>query len=209
MADLSDYLYGNGGQDTDSLDDEFERRLLTMITSMPAHLQNQVLILSAYRSVEHQQRLWNDAVARYGSEAAARRWVAPPGRSNHNHGVAVDLHYVSSAAKRWVHDNAGRFGMRFPMDHEPWHIEPVGVREGSYTPSGHGHDDEPWHVSADAYTDGQGLPDPDVVNGDPMAQFERIVDLLQRPGGASSIPLAQLGEAADVNTGKTQELIDG
>ena len=34
----------------------------------------------------------------------------------------------------WVHANAGKYGMYFPMGHEPWHIEPVGTRGGTVAP---------------------------------------------------------------------------
>lgn len=83
-----------------------------------------VSIYSGYRSLEHQERLWNDALERYGSPEAARRWVAPPGNSQHNHGNAADLRYGSDDAQAWVHANAGNYGLHFRMDHEPWHIEP-------------------------------------------------------------------------------------
>ncbi len=93
-------------------------------------------VYSGYRSIEHQDRLFKAAVIRYGSESAARRYVAPPGRSNHNFGKAVDLRFSSSNAKRWAHQNAERYGLWFRMAHEPWHIEPKGgVREDSQTAS--------------------------------------------------------------------------
>lgn len=116
-----------------------------------------IKINSGYRSIAHQARLYRAAVARYG-EAGARRWVAPPGSSKHNHGLAVDLVYGTNsdsrgtqsaagrAAKTWAHANAGRFGLNFRMSHEPWHVEPNGAsipagaastaaRAGSNTPS--------------------------------------------------------------------------
>lgn len=97
-----------------------------------------IKIMSGYRSHAHQARLYADAVAKYGA-AGARRWVAPPGRSKHNHGLAIDLVYGNNtdargtqsaagrAAKMWAHANAARFGLNFRMGHEPWHIEPSGA----------------------------------------------------------------------------------
>ena len=82
-------------------------------------------VVSGYRSVEEQQALW-DASDKTGT------WVAAPGKSNHNHGVAVDLGFETDDATDWAHANAARFGLMFPMDYEPWHIEPVGVRDGTY-----------------------------------------------------------------------------
>lgn len=122
-------------------DDEFARRMQSFMAASGGRLS----VVSAYRSTEHQQRLYQAAIKKYGSEQAARKWVAPPGRSNHNHGLAIDLRYASDEAKEWAHANAARFGLSFPMDHEPWHIEPIGVRDGSYKPD-HQHSD-------DAYTE--------------------------------------------------------
>ena len=53
--------------------------------------------------------------------------AAPPGKSNHEFGLAMDLTFGSAAARRWVHENAHRYGMWFPMDYEPWHIQVVGI----------------------------------------------------------------------------------
>lgn len=87
-----------------------------------------ISIHSGYRSNEVQAKLFEEAVAKYGSEAAARRYVAPPGKSQHNHGLAADLTYANDAAREWAHANAGRFGLEFPMSWENWHIQPTDMR---------------------------------------------------------------------------------
>lgn len=51
----------------------------------PAH------VTSGYRDIALQERIWRDAVAKYGSEAAAREHVAPPGHSQHEVGTAADF----------------------------------------------------------------------------------------------------------------------
>ena len=79
-------------------------------------------INSGYRSPTRQAELFNQAVSKYGSESAARKWVAPPGKSNHGRGIAADL----SNSGGWAHANAGKFGLNFRMSHEPWHVEPGG-----------------------------------------------------------------------------------
>ena len=94
---------------------------------------------SGFRSPERQAQLWQNALAKYGSPEAARKWVAPPGRSNHNHGIAGDLGYASDDARRWAHENAPRYGLRFPMKHEPWHVEPDDARSMRAQHSGHDH----------------------------------------------------------------------
>lgn len=51
----------------------------------------QLTVTSAYRSTEKQARLFAEAVQKYGSEAAARKKVAPPGSSKHEGGTALDI----------------------------------------------------------------------------------------------------------------------
>lgn len=84
-----------------------------------------VSIGSGYRSIAQQTKIYNDWKA--GRHPAPR--VAKPGRSNHNHGLAADLKFADGKTKKWVQDNAGRYGLVFPMADEPWHIEPVGARK--------------------------------------------------------------------------------
>lgn len=50
-----------------------------------------LIVTSAYRSTEKQARLFAEAVQKYGSEAAARKKVAPPGSSKHEGGTALDI----------------------------------------------------------------------------------------------------------------------
>ena len=104
----------------DGLEEDFRRRLEALVAASGG----KVTIRSGYRSVEEQQRLWDNAVKKYGSPEAARKWVAPPGKSNHNKGFAVDL----GGDLRLAAQLAPQFGLYFPMKHEPWHIEPVGSR---------------------------------------------------------------------------------
>jgi LAS superfamily LD-carboxypeptidase LdcB len=71
----------------EGLDSSFSGALMRMILASGGRLR----INSGYRSVERQTELWNAALKKYGSPEAARRWVAPPGHSNHNRGIAADL----------------------------------------------------------------------------------------------------------------------
>lgn len=102
--------------------------LQNMVRSAPADIQGGLRINSGYRSEERQRQLYEAALRKYGNEQEARRWVAPPGRSQHNFGKAVDIGFLSPRAKAWVHENAAQFGLHFPMSHEPWHIEMKGRR---------------------------------------------------------------------------------
>lgn len=79
-------------------------------------------LTSGYRSREHQQRLWDEALQKYGSASAARKWVAPPGTSNHQGGTALDID-VSGGVYDWLRANGPKFGFHQPMSWEPWHWE--------------------------------------------------------------------------------------
>jgi hypothetical protein len=105
---------------------DLQSGLARMIADAPGN----ITINSGARSIERQAELWKAAVARYGSEAAARRWVAPPGRSQHNFGNAADLGFADAATRSWAHENAERYGLRFPLGNEPWHVETANARTG-------------------------------------------------------------------------------
>ena len=102
-------------------------------------------IRSAYRSVSHQTRLWEKALrnpknvegaARLGIplKSYARKYTAPPGRSRHHSGRAIDLHlgypisksYTSkmkaTATFAWLLENAEFYGF-YNYELEPWHWE--------------------------------------------------------------------------------------
>lgn len=111
------------------LSDPFSQALMTMLQDAPEEVR--LGITSAYRSPETQKRLWEEALAKYGSEAEARKWVAPPGKSQHNHGNAADLEFSTPAAQQWAHANAERYGLAFPLNNEDWHVELASARSGS------------------------------------------------------------------------------
>lgn len=119
---------------------------------------------SGYRGRAHQERLWRGAFPGYYSETASKRaslpggphgdaavqlmvkamspFIAAPGFSNHQAGVAIDLwqqrvpgseihnsrkklwrdKWESSWFFHWLQSNAARFGFR-PYPVEPWHWE--------------------------------------------------------------------------------------
>ncbi len=107
---------------------------------------HKLVMTTAYRSYGFQQILWNNYVANEG-EAAASRFSAKPGQSEHQSGLAVDVSapsvnyaltrdFGTTAEGIWLARNAHRFGfiIRFPEDkeditgylYEPWHIRYVG-----------------------------------------------------------------------------------
>lgn len=73
-------------------------------------------VLSGHRCRKKQARLFNEAVAKYGSAEKARKKVAPPGASPHEYSCALDLRNpsgVSTAAfKRLIDGVLGVKGSR-------------------------------------------------------------------------------------------------
>lgn len=118
----------------EGLTPEFAAALEKFIGAAPGT----ITVNSGYRSPERQAELWAAALEKYGSPEAARKWVAPPGRSQHNFGRAVDLGYASPEVEAWAHENAATYGLNYPMSWEPWHIEPIGARGGEMAANGMG-----------------------------------------------------------------------
>lgn len=128
-------LYGGTSDEAiNGLNPDFQKNLSAMISAAKADLGGTLSIFSGHRSVEKQAKLFKAAVQKYGSEAAARKWVAPPGKSNHNHGNAVDMRYNGVRIARpseidsWMGSKLANFGLTRPMSYEPWHVEPSGAR---------------------------------------------------------------------------------
>ena len=64
--------------------------------------------------------------------AAKPGLAAPPGRSNHEKGLAADIS-PQLGGTALGNPAANRYGLRYPMSYEPWHIEPSnlgGARRG-------------------------------------------------------------------------------
>lgn len=127
---LSSYLAsGKTPMSLTGMQSQFSENLAKMFAAAPADVRSATTINSGYRSVERQAQLWAEALAKYGSEEEARKWVAPPGRSQHNKGFAADLGFGTDAAKQWFHANASQFGLSFPLSNESWHIEDASARQ--------------------------------------------------------------------------------
>ena len=85
-----------------------------------------VLVASGWRSRHEQARLWAEALRTYGSAEAADDWVAPPGHSLHEKGLAVDLDGDLDLAARLVVELD--LPLHRPLPNEPWHFELLGAR---------------------------------------------------------------------------------
>lgn len=112
------------------------------------------LICSSYRTTEMQETLYENKVSRlrnegYSQENAeieAGRWVAVPGTSEHQAGLALDIVASSypvldekqenTTEQKWLMENSYKYGfiLRYPREkseitgicYEPWHYRYVG-----------------------------------------------------------------------------------
>jgi zinc D-Ala-D-Ala carboxypeptidase len=79
------------------------------------------IVDSGWRSPEYQAHLLQEAVAKYGSQAEAARWVAAPATSAHVSGDAVDI--GPSGAAAWLSEHGAAYGLCRIYANEPWHYE--------------------------------------------------------------------------------------
>lgn len=90
--------------------------LLSKLQNLSTSYGKPINVTSGYRSVDEQQVLWDKS-------DKSGKMVAPPGKSKHNSGQAVDL------MESWVEDltnqDLEKFGLYKPMDYEPWHIQSI------------------------------------------------------------------------------------
>lgn len=109
--------------------------------------EREIVVTSAYRSYEEQQRLYRHSLKSHG-EHYTKLYVAEPGRSEHQTGLAVDLGFADyandvicptfegRAVSLHFMERMAEFGfiLRYPkgktavtgIAHEPWHFRYVG-----------------------------------------------------------------------------------
>ena len=76
---------------------------------------------SGWRSAAYQEELLRDAIAQYGSDEEAARWVATPNASAHVSGDAIDI--AGSDAAAWLSTHGDGYGLCQIYENEPWHYE--------------------------------------------------------------------------------------
>lgn len=101
--------------------------------------------ISGYRSCDYQTTVYNDAVANDGA-IAADNYVAHPGHSEHQTGLAIDVlsdeysnldeGFENTESFKWLSENISNYGfiIRYPKgkeditgySYEPWHLRYVG-----------------------------------------------------------------------------------
>ncbi|MHB8186633.1 MAG: M15 family metallopeptidase [Dermatophilaceae bacterium] len=90
-------------------------------------------VTSGFRSAATQQRLYDQAIAKYGSPEKARRWVLPPAESAHVKGLAVDVGPPAAAA--WLETYGVRYGRCRRYVNEGWHFERLAPAVGQQCPA--------------------------------------------------------------------------
>lgn len=85
---------------------------------------------SGWRSPAYQNQLRRKAIAKYGSEQEAARWVATADQSAHVLGNAIDLGPFEATA--WLSEHGAAYGLCQIYRNEPWHYElrPEAVLQG-------------------------------------------------------------------------------
>ena len=107
------------------------------------------IVREGYRTAEEQQEILDDKIQTYinqgysqsRAEKTAKEWVALPGTSEHQLGIAVDINADKSKCSNedvygWLAENAYKYGfvLRYPpgkqkitgTSYEPWHYRYVG-----------------------------------------------------------------------------------
>jgi len=87
-------------------------------------------VTSGWRSPAYQDQLLQEAIAEYGSEEEAARWVATAESSAHVSGDAVDI--GPDDAMAWLSAHGAGYGLCQVYGNEPWHFElrPDAIRDG-------------------------------------------------------------------------------
>lgn len=111
------------------------------------------LAVSAYRTNQEQEKLYQEKLDAYISDGYSKKqaitmtegWVAKPGFSEHETGLAIDINAESGDADEvysWLANNSYKYGfiVRYPtnksnitgINYEPWHFRYVGEEVAEY-----------------------------------------------------------------------------
>lgn len=135
---------------TRQIDRRIKEELEQMLNDIKKAKIGDVWVQSAYRSVEYQEKIYNEKIEEYMSLGETReraemltlKVINKPGTSDHNLGLAVDFNYVDynfdkTHGYEWLTQNAENYGfvLRYrkdkeeitKIDYEPWHWRYVGV----------------------------------------------------------------------------------
>lgn len=120
-------------------------RALKKMTAAAKKAGVKIVVRSGYRSYATQKQIYQRALRNYPSVASAKRYNAPPGASEHQTGLGVDLWdgvtwslpMANTATGKWLHKHCHEYGfiLRYPKGkekitgyaYEPWHFRYVGT----------------------------------------------------------------------------------
>jgi D-alanyl-D-alanine carboxypeptidase len=142
---------------------KMDKRIVANVEKMFLDAKNDgidLMIASAYRTVERQTELFNEQIKSYKNQGysdtdaynEAKQWVAIPGTSEHHTGLALDIvtptyqvlnyGFDTTDAFKWLNENCTEYGfiLRYPkgktditgITYEPWHYRYVGVEIAKY-----------------------------------------------------------------------------
>ena len=133
---------------------EYLRSLTRKDSSYGKALSDSLFVREGYRTQEEQQQLMDEKIEVYENEGKskseakklAEQWVAIPGTSEHQLGIAVDINADTTKSSsddvyKWLEENAHTYGFikRYPSNktditgviNEPWHYRYVGKEVAS------------------------------------------------------------------------------
>ncbi len=131
-----------------------DKRIYPYLQEMFEAMQNDgiyPIVASGYRTEREQSKIYNDKISDYKDEGLSyseakketEHWVAAPGTSEHQIGLAVDInadgiHSKGKDVYEWLKNNAHLYGFiyRYQPDkvyitgvaNEPWHYRYVGIK---------------------------------------------------------------------------------
>lgn len=127
-----------------------QRTAATLLSELMQHIHgwDKIVPVSGWRSLWEQQDIWDDTLQKSGPEFT-QKYVAAPGHSEHQTGLAIDLglrqehidfirpEFPYSGICQTFRNEAAKYGfiLRYPagkeqitgIGHEPWHFRYVGV----------------------------------------------------------------------------------
>lgn len=109
--------------------------LLDRLNKLVQAYNKDLIVTSGFRSIESQKAIAANLIKTHKDyylkdngavyNAKGQCMAAAYGNSNHCWGLAVD---VDGWAKELTNTQLAKFGLRKPMDYEPWHIESTDIR---------------------------------------------------------------------------------
>ena len=130
----------------EKVDERIYEPLMEMLEAAKEENLDQLpMVVSGYRTQKKQQKLLDDKIAEFRregnsqseAEEMAKKWVASPGYSEHQIGLAIDINGATYDLYFWLQENSYKYGFifRYPgnktditgVSEEVWHYRYVGV----------------------------------------------------------------------------------